>query len=215
MTSDSIADMLTRIRNANQAHHRTVEIPVSKMKVEIARVLTEEGFVDGYEVSGEAPMQVLTVTLKPGSPRGRALSGLRRISRPGLRVYARKSEIPRVLGGLGVAIISTSRGLMTGRAAQRAGLGGEVVAFVWGGFPDVAHRQAPDPRPPRGGGRPRDRQSPERHRPARHSPAHLRAIDAHQGRRRDHHRRPSFRRAPPSLPARAHPNPGGEHGPRG
>ena len=135
MTSDSIADMLTRIRNANQAHHRTVEIPVSKMKVEIARVLTEdgrqEGFVDGYEVSGEAPMQVLTVTLKPGSPRGRALSGLRRISRPGLRVYARKSEIPRVLGGLGVAIISTSRGLMTGRAAQRAGLGGEVVAFVW------------------------------------------------------------------------------------
>src|ERR1700676_4566975 len=134
MTSDSIADMLTRIRNANQAHHRTVEIPVSKMKVEIARVLTEEGFVDGYEVSGEAPMQVLTVTLKPGSPRGRALSGLRRISRPGLRVYARKSEIPRVLGGLGVAIISTSRGLMTGRAAQRAGLGGEVVPFVWGVF---------------------------------------------------------------------------------
>ena len=109
MTSDSIADMLTRIRNANQAHHRTVEIPVSKMKVEIARVLTEEGFVDGYEVTGEAPMQLLTVTLKPGSPRGRALSGLRRISRPGLRVYARKSEIPRVLGGLGVAIISTSR----------------------------------------------------------------------------------------------------------
>jgi small subunit ribosomal protein S8 len=131
MTSDSIADMLTRIRNANQAHHRTVEIPVSKMKVEIARVLTEEGFVEGYEVSGEAPMQLLTVTLKPGSPRGRALSGLRRISRPGLRVYARKSELPRVLGGLGVAIISTSRGLMTGRAAQRAGLGGEVVAFVW------------------------------------------------------------------------------------
>ena len=85
----------------------------------VSRVLTEEGFVDGYEVSGEAPMQVLTVTLKPGSPRGRALSGLRRISRPGLRVYARKSEIPRVLGGLGVAIISTSRGLMTGRAAQR------------------------------------------------------------------------------------------------
>ena len=83
MTSDSIADMLTRIRNANQAHHRTVEIPVSKMKVEIARVLTEEGFVDGYEVSGDAPMQLLTVTLKPGSPRGRALSGLRRISRPG------------------------------------------------------------------------------------------------------------------------------------
>jgi len=131
MTSDSIADMLTRIRNANQAHHRTVEIPVSKMKVEIARVLTEEGFVDGYEVSGEAPMEVLTVTLKPGSPRGRALSGLRRISRPGLRVYARKSEIPRVLGGLGLVIISTPQGIMSGKTAKKAGVGGEVLAYVW------------------------------------------------------------------------------------
>jgi small subunit ribosomal protein S8 len=131
MTSDTIADMLTRIRNANIAHHRTVEVPASKMKVEIARVLQEEGFIDTFAVSGETPHTMLTITLKPASNRGRALSGLRRISRPGLRVYARKTEIPRVLGGLGVAIISTSHGLMTGRAAQRAGLGGEVVAYVW------------------------------------------------------------------------------------
>ena len=131
MMSDTIADMLTRIRNANAANHHTVAIPASKMKVEIAKVLAAEGFVDSFEVSGEAPQQLLTVTLKPRTPRGRALSGLRRISRPGLRVYARKSEIPRVLGGLGIAIISTSHGLMTGQAAQRAGLGGEVVAYVW------------------------------------------------------------------------------------
>jgi small subunit ribosomal protein S8 len=131
MMSDTIADMLTRIRNANAANHHTVAIPASKMKVEIAKVLTAEGFVESFEVGGEAPQQLLTITLKPRTPRGRALSGLRRISRPGLRVYARKSEIPRVLGGLGIAIISTSHGLMTGQAAQRAGLGGEVVAYVW------------------------------------------------------------------------------------
>lgn len=131
MMSDTIADMLTRIRNANAANHHTVSIPASKMKVEIAKVLAAEGFVDRIEVAGELPQQLLTITLKPRTPRGRALSGLRRISRPGLRVYARKSEIPRVLGGLGIAIISTSHGLMTGQAAQRAGLGGEVVAYVW------------------------------------------------------------------------------------
>jgi small subunit ribosomal protein S8 len=131
MMSDTIADMLTRIRNANAANHQTVVIPASRMKVEIARVLAAEGFVDSFSVDGEAPQQLLTITLKPRTPRGRALSGLRRISRPGLRVYARKSEIPRVLGGLGIAIISTSHGLMTGQAAQRAGLGGEVVAYVW------------------------------------------------------------------------------------
>ncbi|MEO8898833.1 MAG: 30S ribosomal protein S8 [Candidatus Dormibacter sp.] len=131
MMSDTIADMLTRIRNASSANHQTVVIPASRMKVEIARVLAAEGFVDSFSVDGEAPQQLLTVTLKPRTPRGRALSGLRRISRPGLRVYARKSEIPRVLGGLGIAIISTSHGLMTGQAAQRAGLGGEVVAYVW------------------------------------------------------------------------------------
>ncbi|HEY8674838.1 MAG TPA: 30S ribosomal protein S8, partial [Candidatus Dormibacteraeota bacterium] len=131
MMSDTIADMLTRIRNANAANHHTVAVPASKMKVEIARVLAAEGFVDGFDLGGEAPQQLLTITLKPRTPRGRALSGLRRISRPGLRVYARKTEIPRVLGGLGIAIISTSHGLMTGQAAQRAGLGGEVVAYIW------------------------------------------------------------------------------------
>jgi small subunit ribosomal protein S8 len=123
--------MLTRIRNANAANHRSCVVPASKMKVEIARVLKEEGFVEDFALGEPGIGQVLTITLKPRSPRGRALSGLRRISRPGLRVYARKTEIPRVLGGLGVAIISTSRGLMTGHAAQRAGLGGEVVAFIW------------------------------------------------------------------------------------
>jgi len=131
MTSDTIADMLTRIRNANTAHHRTVEVPASRMKVEIARVLQEEGFIESFSQTGEGAHAMLTVTLKPATTKGRALSGLRRISRPGLRVYARKSETPRVLGGLGIAIISTSHGLMTGRAAQRAGLGGEVVAYVW------------------------------------------------------------------------------------
>jgi small subunit ribosomal protein S8 len=131
MTSDTIADMLTRIRNANAANHRTCAVPVSKMKVEIARLLKEEGFIEEFVLGEPGIGQIVTITLKPRTTRGRALSGLRRISRPGLRVYARKTEIPRVLGGLGVAIISTSRGLMTGHAAQRAGLGGEVVAYVW------------------------------------------------------------------------------------
>jgi small subunit ribosomal protein S8 len=101
------------------------------MKAEIARVLKEEGFIADYAVSGETPQEIITITFKARTARGRALSGLRRISRPGLRVYARKSELPRVLGGLGVAVISTSQGLMTGQMAQRLGLGGEVVAFVW------------------------------------------------------------------------------------
>jgi len=131
MISDPIADMLTRIRNANSANHRSVTLPASKMKQRIAQLLQDEGFIASSEVAGEKPHELLTITLKVRTPRGRALSGLRRISRPGLRVYARKSEIPRVLGGLGVAVISTSQGLMTGQAAMRAGLGGEVIAYVW------------------------------------------------------------------------------------
>jgi small subunit ribosomal protein S8 len=131
MTSDPLADMLTRIRNANTAHHNSVSMPASKMKAEIARVLVEEGYILSFDVGEPGPGQLLNVTLKPRTNRGRALSGLRRISRPGLRVYARKTEIPRVLGGLGISLISTSQGLMTGSAAQRAGLGGEVVAYVW------------------------------------------------------------------------------------
>ena len=131
MNSDTIADMLTRIRNANAAHHKTVELPASKVKAQIARVLSEEGFIESFEVNGEAAHKTLVVTLKSGSPKGRPLNGLRRVSRPGLRVYVNKTDIPRVLGGLGVALISTSGGLMTGNAAKRAGLGGEVVAYVW------------------------------------------------------------------------------------
>ena len=123
--------MLTRIRNANIAHHRTVEIPASKVKTEIARVLTEEGFLESYELKNDSAHATLVVTLKPGTPKGRPLNGLRRVSRPGLRVYVSKADVPRVLGGLGVSLISTSSGLMTGHAAKRAGLGGEVVAYVW------------------------------------------------------------------------------------
>ncbi|HZB97548.1 MAG TPA: 30S ribosomal protein S8 [Candidatus Sulfotelmatobacter sp.] len=131
MISDPIADMLTRIRNANIASHDSVSMPSSKMRNELARVLAEQGFIAGYSVEGEEPRRVLTIQLKPRSNREQALSGLRRISRPGLRVYATASEIPRVFGGLGIAIISTSKGLMTGQAAQHAGVGGEVVAYVW------------------------------------------------------------------------------------
>ena len=131
MTSDPIADMLTRIRNASTAHHHQVEMPSSKMRAEIARVLEEEGFIDAHEVLGEAPRELLRITLKPQTKRGRALNGLRRVSKPGLRIYAGKRDIPRVLGGLGISIVSTSHGLMSGSAAQRAGLGGEVVALVW------------------------------------------------------------------------------------
>src|SRR5258708_22541840 len=113
MTSDTIADMLTRIRNANSANHRTVLMPASKVKAEIARVLRDEGFIADYEVGEPGPGQMLTITLKPRTPRGRALSGLRRISRPGLRVYARKTELPRVLGGPAIARISPSPGPIT------------------------------------------------------------------------------------------------------
>jgi small subunit ribosomal protein S8 len=132
MISDPIADMLTRVRNASSANHDEVVIPASRMKLGIAELLVEEGYILSVEVEGEVPQQTLRLRLKPRErSMVRALQGLRRISRPGLRVYARKSEIPRVLGGLGIAIISTSRGLMTGQRAQREGLGGEVVAYVW------------------------------------------------------------------------------------
>lgn len=131
MISDPIADMLTRLRNAGTAGHGSVTLPTSRVKVALARLLTDEGFVAGYDTSGDGPHATLTVTLKPSGPNGRALNGLRRVSKPGLRVYAGAAEIPQVLGGLGVSIISTSRGLLTGQAARRAGVGGEVVAQVW------------------------------------------------------------------------------------
>ena len=129
--TDPIADMLTRIRNASQAHKDEVEVPASRMKEEIARLLTSEGYVKGYRVDGDEPKQRIVVEMKYGPERERTISGLKRISRPGRRVYADRHELPRVQGGLGVAIVSTSRGLMTDRQAARNGVGGEVVCYVW------------------------------------------------------------------------------------
>jgi small subunit ribosomal protein S8 len=131
--SDPIADMLTRIRNANSARHAEVQVPSSKLKVEMARVLREEGYIASYEVEPAEGHtgEYLKITFKARTDRKRVISGVKRISRPGLRIYARKTEIPRVLGGLGIAILSTSQGVMSGRQALHAGLGGEVLAYVW------------------------------------------------------------------------------------
>ena len=130
--TDPIADMLTRIRNGLQAGHETVAIPASKVKVEIARILKQEGFINNYTVEGEtAKDKVVTIELKYGPDNTKVITGLKRISKPGLRVYAKGDNIPRVLNGLGVAIISTSKGLMSDGDARKANLGGEVVAYVW------------------------------------------------------------------------------------
>ncbi len=129
--TDPIADMLTRVRNANSAYQDDVTMPSSKKLVEIARILKDEGYVEDYSVSTEGPQGSLTIKLKYHGRRERTISGIRRISKPGLRVYAKKDELPRVLGGLGVAIISTSSGVMTEKQARKAGVGGEVVAYVW------------------------------------------------------------------------------------
>ena len=131
MVSDPVADMLTRIRNASKAGHPTVAVPGAKMQTEIARVLKEEGYIQGYKVEADGPGSRLDIELKPRTDSGRAINGLKRISRPGLRVYARKTEIPRVLGGLGTVVLSTSHGLMSGRQALKEGLGGEVVCYIW------------------------------------------------------------------------------------
>ncbi|MDR2379166.1 MAG: 30S ribosomal protein S8 [Bifidobacteriaceae bacterium] len=129
--TDPIADMLTRIRNANAAHHESVEMPYSKMKAGIAQILRQEGYIAGWSQE-EAPVgATLRVDLKYGAGRQRALAGLRRISKPGLRVYAKSTNLPRVLGGLGIAILSTSSGLLTDRQAAKKGVGGEVLAYVW------------------------------------------------------------------------------------
>jgi len=125
--NDPVGDMLTRVRNAVTARHENVEMPTSRLKVEIARILKAEGFITGYE----AGTTVLTLKLKYIGGKTPAVTGLRRISKPGLRVYARKTEMPRVLGGLGISLVSTSAGLMTGRDAERKALGGEVLAYVW------------------------------------------------------------------------------------
>ncbi|MGH2471137.1 MAG: 30S ribosomal protein S8 [Candidatus Limnocylindria bacterium] len=127
MPNDPVADLLTRVRNAAGARHETVSIPASRMKAEVARILRDEGYISGFEQPNAREI-VLRMKYVGKLP---AVSGLRRISKPGLRVYARKTEMPRVLGGLGVAIVSTSSGLMTGREAERKGLGGEVLAYVW------------------------------------------------------------------------------------
>jgi len=132
--TDPIADMLTRLRNANQAFHETTSMPHSSIKVGIAKILKQEGYITDYKVTDPAEGEVgktLTVTLKYGADRARAMSGLRRISKPGLRVYAKSTALPRVLGGLGIAIISTSQGLLTDREANRKSVGGEVLAYVW------------------------------------------------------------------------------------
>ena len=131
VTTDPIADMLTRIRNANTAGHETVDIPASKMKKSIAGILKEEGFIRSFEMVSEGPQGTLRITLKYVDGKVPVVSGLKRISKPGLRVYARKTDIPRVLGGLGIVIVSTSQGIMTGQQAHQAQLGGEVLAFVW------------------------------------------------------------------------------------
>src|ERR671930_2355221 len=129
--TDPIADMLTRLRNGNVAYHDDVVMPSSKIKVEIAKVLKQEGYVSDYAVEDGEVGKVLRIDLKYGPNRERTISGVRRISKPGLRVYAKKEALPRVLGGLGIAIISTSQGLVTDRHAHKAGIGGEVLAYVW------------------------------------------------------------------------------------
>src|ERR1700676_2416676 len=145
MMTDPVADMLTRIRNANKALHDRVELPSSKLKEEIARILKEEGYVRDYHVveAGELPYKVLVVELKYGRSRERVLTGVKRISKPGRRIYAGKDRLPRVLGGMGTAILSTSRGVITSRTAEREGIGGEVICFIWGGSHEK-NRKAPN-----------------------------------------------------------------------
>jgi small subunit ribosomal protein S8 len=131
MMTDPIADMLSRIRNANTAYKEEVEIPASRLKEEVARVLAREGYVQGFRLEGEEPKRRIVVEMKYGPDRERTISGLKRVSRPGRRVYADRDHLPRVLGGLGVSILSTSRGLLTDRQAARRGVGGEVLCQVW------------------------------------------------------------------------------------
>ena len=131
MVNDTIADMLTRIRNANAKKYKTVEIPGTKMTKGIADILTKEGFIDGYETNKLEVGEMLVVNLKYSKSKERVITGLKRISKPGLRVYAKADEMPRVLNGLGIAIISTSEGLMTDKEARSKKLGGEVLAYIW------------------------------------------------------------------------------------
>ena len=129
--TDPIADMLTRIRNANSAKHDTVDVPASNMKKAIAQILLEEGYIKNFQLIDDGTQGVIRITLKYGAGKEKVISGLRRVSKPGLRVYAGADELPRVLRGLGIAIISTSKGVMTDKAARAQHIGGEVLAFVW------------------------------------------------------------------------------------
>jgi len=129
--TDPIADMLSRIRNANSVYHEKVEIPASKIKTAVADVLKQEGFIKDYSFAEDNKQGILTVHLKYGPERQKVITGIKRISRPGLRKYSKRKDLPRVLGGLGIAIISTSQGIMSDKQARKAGLGGEILAFVW------------------------------------------------------------------------------------
>ena len=130
-TTDPIADMLTRIRNANSAKHKTVDVPSSKMKTAIAEILFKEGYIKSFEIISDENQGIIRITLKYDEKGARVIDGIKRISKPGLRVYANKEELPRVLNGLGTAIISTSQGLKTDKEAREAGIGGEVLAYIW------------------------------------------------------------------------------------
>ena len=131
VVSDPIADLLTRIRNANQMRYKEVEAPASKIKVEVVKILKEEGFIEDYKVVKQEVQDNILVTLKYGTKKERVISGLKRISKPGLRVYAKADEIPTVLNGLGIAILSTPKGIMTNKQARKENIGGEVLAYIW------------------------------------------------------------------------------------
>lgn len=129
--TDPIADMLTRIRNANVVKHETVDVPASNMKKELSRILLEEGFIRGYDVIEDGKQGIIRIQLKYGQTGERVISGLKRISKPGMRVYAAKDEVPKVLNGLGISIISTSKGILTDKQARKENVGGEVICYVW------------------------------------------------------------------------------------
>jgi small subunit ribosomal protein S8 len=131
VVTDPIADMLTRIRNANAMKYKEVSMPVSKVKTEIAKILKEEGFIEDYKVSKDGNLGKLVLTLKYTNKKERVITGLKRISKPGLRVYAKNNEVPKVLNGFGIAIVSTSRGIMTDKEARKQNLGGEIMAYIW------------------------------------------------------------------------------------
>ena len=129
--TDPVADMLTRIRNANIAGHKTVDVPASKIKKNIAEILLKEGYIKGYEVEEAQPQNVIHIEMKYGPNKEKVITGIKRISKPGLKVYAKNEDLPKVLGGLGIAIISTSNGLITDKEARKLGVGGEVICYVW------------------------------------------------------------------------------------